>query len=266
MSYQPVLPFTGHSGWAFLQRTREVQQDAFETSGVIQRVTDRFAEKIGGITTPEQLVADRQLLQVALGAFGLDEDIDSKFFVKEVLASNSFDDKSLAGRLSDKRYQSMARAFGFGDPLGPQTGTEGFAAKIIDSYNERQFEIAVGEQDGDMRLLLGFERELNTVLDRKVSDNAHWYSIMATPPLRKVFQTAMNLPDSFGTLDVDRQLKDFKARAESMFGAETVADFADPEIQEKLVQRFLTGSELKQGPSASVRGSAALAILQAGLG
>ncbi len=30
MTYQPVIPYGGMAGWAFLQRTQEAQQDAFE--------------------------------------------------------------------------------------------------------------------------------------------------------------------------------------------------------------------------------------------
>ena len=68
MSFQPVIPAGGYAGWTFLNRTREVQQSAFEASPQISRDVAAFEERIGSITSAEELVGDRQLLRVALGA------------------------------------------------------------------------------------------------------------------------------------------------------------------------------------------------------
>ncbi len=72
MSFQPVVPLSGYVGWRFLERTIDAQQEAFNTSQPIARATDYFREKIAQVRTADDLVADRQLLSVALGAFGLD--------------------------------------------------------------------------------------------------------------------------------------------------------------------------------------------------
>ena len=80
MSFQPVIPLGGYAGWTFLQRTREAQQQAFETSPQLARDVTYFEEKIGGITSAGDLVDDRRLLRVALGAFGLDDEDDLPLF------------------------------------------------------------------------------------------------------------------------------------------------------------------------------------------
>ena len=84
-------------------------------------------------------------------------------------------------------------------------------------------------------------------------------------PLREVFQTALGLPDSFAALDLDRQLADFRDRAQATFGTESVADFADPEMRQKLIDRFLARDQaqaaLAAGPGSGVRGAVALALL-----
>ena len=80
--YQPVLISSGLTGWQFLQRTYDQQRIAFDQSVELKRETDHFAEKISQITTAEELVADRQLLTVALGAFGLEDDINNTFFIQ----------------------------------------------------------------------------------------------------------------------------------------------------------------------------------------
>lgn len=262
MTFQPVVPFGGVGGWAFLSRTREAQQDAFDRSASIIRDTAYFEEKINTITTAEDLVGDRRLLRVALGAFGLETEIDSKFFVRRVLEESTFDPKTLSNRLADKRYLALSKAFGFGDLDPPNTVLSDFGPGITKLYRDRQFEAAVGNQSEDMRLALGLERDLADIASRDFSDEAAWFTIMATPPLRAVFERAFSLPPVIGSLDIDRQLALFREKAETVFGDSTVKQFADPENLGELRRKFLAQSELQAGPGGSVRGSAAFALLQ----
>ena len=90
-------------------------------------------------------MADRQLLKVALGAFGLDSEIDKKAFIRKILEEGTTAPTALANRLTDKSYHKLSAAFGFGDPGGANTGDDGFAAKIVEAYKTRAFEAAVGE-------------------------------------------------------------------------------------------------------------------------
>lgn len=263
MSYAAIVPIGGHAGWAFLQRTRMQQQEAMSASPGQQRLTDRFAEKIASITSAEDLVSDRALREVALGAFGLQDDMENRAFLIQVLNSNTYDEGSLASRLGDKRYLTFARTFGFGDIGGARTGDVGFARRTIDAFQDQQFEISVGDSDENLRLAMSVERELARINERSsLSDDARWYTVMATPPLRAVFQTALGLPDSFGALDVDQQLQEFRARAESRLGSGKVSDFSSTEMQEKLISTFLSGSEAKAlAAGSSSSGQLALTVL-----
>ena len=261
MSFQPVVPFGGFSGWSLLTRTMGDQRSVFDAAPQRQRLTEYFADKIGSITTPEQLVEDRRLLTVALGAFGLSEDIDSRAFVARILSDGTSDPQALGNRLADKRYLAMAEAFGFGEGTLPATGRDGFAEGIVADYLERQFEVGVGEQNGDLRLALALQRDLGDIATKDTSDDAKWFTIMGQPPLRRVFETALGLPSSFGAIDLDQQLSTFRDRAERQFGISEVADFADPEKMEALTRTFLLRAEIGAAPSPSIRGSTALALL-----
>ncbi|MEO1420885.1 MAG: DUF1217 domain-containing protein, partial [Pseudomonadota bacterium] len=97
-----------------MQRTQDSQQDAFNSSSATTSATTYFRDNIGAITRAEDLVADRRLLSVALDAFGLSDQINSKALIRQVLESSTFDPESLANRLSDDRYLRLAEAFGFG--------------------------------------------------------------------------------------------------------------------------------------------------------
>jgi len=259
--FQPVIPLSGLAGWQFLQSTLPAQREAFVESTAFKRDTDYFRETISGIQTAEALVADRRLLGVALGAFGLDDDIANKAFLQQILEGGTNERDALANRLSDNRYAKFAEAFGFGN-LGPRTGLTFFADEILDRYETKQFELAVGSQDNTMRLALNLEGELADVAADGAGNDTAWFSVMGNTPLRTVFETALGFPPSFGTIDIDQQRDAFKERAQSVFGTDQVADFADPEVQEDLIRLYLVRSEIAANSSPLSGGSTALTLLQ----
>lgn len=261
MNFQPVIPLSGNAGWSFLSRTREAQEEAFRASTINQRETAYFREQIGEVLTAEALVSDRRLLSVALGAFGLDEDINNTFFIRKVLEEGTQDDEAFANRLGDKRYFQMAEAFGFDlSPPNTQRGT--FGDVMTETFLERQFEVAVGDSDPDMRLALGLDRELATLADRDLSEAAEWFTVLGTPPLRRVFETALNIPAATSGLDLDRQLELFRDKAQSLFGISKPSEIQESEQKEDLIRRFLLQSEVANLSSSFSSGSVALSLLQ----
>lgn len=263
MSFQPVVPLSGYTGWQFLTRTIDNQQAAFNQSTPISRATSYFRETIGQITSPEDLVADRQLLSVALGAFGLDEDIDNRFFIKEILAQGTVDDDSLANRLADSRYADFSAAFGFGDRPIPRTTLSTFPDEIVARFETQQFARAVGEQDNDLRLALNINDGISDILERTTTQAGQWFSIMGNAPLRSVFQTALGLPDSIASIDLDQQRGIFEERARSVLGTDDLAEIVTPDTQERLIQLFLVRAEAAAFSTTTSGASAALTLLQA---
>jgi len=263
MSFQPVVPFGGIAGWQFLQRTMDTQRAAFDAAPSRQRDLDYFRENIAKVDSAEALVSDRRLRAVALGAFGLDADIDNNFFIRKVLEEGTRDRGALANRLTDTRYREFSAAFGFGNGALPRTALTGFADEIESAYLRRQFEIGVGQRDQTMRLALTLDRELPEIAAREVGDETKWLTVMGTPPLRRAFETAMGLPRSFGTLDLDRQLGEFRDRAERLFGLSSFADFQDREKKDELMRSFLARAQIDGGFGAPAAGpgSPALTIL-----
>ncbi|MEL7011807.1 MAG: DUF1217 domain-containing protein [Pseudomonadota bacterium] len=261
--FQPVLPLSGLPGWVLLNRTLDSQTEAFNASPQIVRDTDYFVENIGNVRTASDLVSDRRLLTVALGAFGLDDDINNRALIQKVLEDGTADPASLANRLADERYAQFSEAFGFGNSLfGANTGDFGFGERIADQFRTRSFESAVGEQDPALRLALNATRELANMAQEESASDTLWFRVMGTPPLREVMERALNLPTSFGQLDIERQLDEFKSRAEQVFNVESFSDFADAEIREDLVQGYLLRDQIN-GVSGLSSGSIALSLLQA---
>lgn len=260
--FQPVLISSGLVGWQFLQRTYDQQFDAFNKSVELKRDTDYFAENIKGVRSAEELVSDRRLLTVALGAFGLQDDINNKFFVQKMLSDGTTADDALANRFSDTRYRDFSAAFGLGPGEIRGALRADFAEGIIAKYQANSFEIATGNQDETMRIALYAERILPGIVNGSGSEARKWFSIMGQPPLRTMFETAFGLPEAFGQADIDFQLGVFQDRAERLLGVSDPAEFSDPETLDRLMTTFLARSQLDAG-GAGVSGAAiALTLLQ----
>lgn len=256
--YQPVLPAGGLLGWRFLERTLETQQTAFSESAGNRLNLDYFKERIGEVRTAEELVNDRRLLTVALAAFELSDDINAKYFIRRVLEDGTTDPDALSNRLADKRYREFSEAFGFGDVGLPSTLLPGFAERIEERFTERSFEVAVGEQSESLRLALNGKRALPEIAADSNSDRTAWFTVMGTPPLRTMLEGALALPQSVGTLDLDRQLEEFQNRAQQVFGVSTVEELASDETIDRVVERYL----LLAGNDAAAATSPALVILR----
>lgn len=259
--FQPVLPMSGYAGWRFLERTLDVQQETFARAPSVSKITDQFRADISKVKTADDLVENRALLSVALGAFGLDDDIGNKFFIGKILSDGTTSDTALANRLADKSYAAMSAAFGFGDPGGPFTNLTGFADRIIAKFEAKQFQRAVGDQDNDLRLALSIKEGLNDIADQSERPATQWFSLMGNPPLRAVFETALGLPSSLAKIDLDQQLRAFQTRSESVFGTNRLSDFKNKTEQENLIQMFLIRSQVNAASSRS-SGSIALSLLQ----
>lgn len=136
MTFQPVIGLGGLAGWRVLQATQDRQRAAFEQSPAITRDLDYFRQNAGAVNSAEELVADRRLLSVALGAYGLSEELEKQAFVRQVLEGGTENDRSFANRLADPRYEQLAVAFDFGNS-GGVAGLKGgeFAQALVDRYD-----------------------------------------------------------------------------------------------------------------------------------
>jgi len=262
MPIAPVLPTSGLTGWRFLNDSLETQEKLFNSSPDISRDVDYFNENIGDVKTLDDLMGDRRILKVALGAFGLGDEINKGAFVRKVLEEGTEDRSAFAVRLNNSDYLDMARTFDFSS--GELTLSDSQRANITKQYQEETFEVSLGEVDNSMRLALNFQRDIAEIADQGLSENAGWFKVMGSVPLRTVFESAFNMPSGFAQLDIDRQKELLSDKANSLFGGKSVDIFKDPEVIETTIRRYLLQEQVANGPSANTPGSAALSILTGG--
>jgi len=259
--FQPVVISSGITGWQFLKETYDRQLETFNQSTQLKRDTDYFADKIRFVASAEELVADRRLLTVALGAFGLQDDIDNRFFIQKMLGEGTTAEDALANRFTDSRYKELSAAFGFGPGEIRGNTLPSFSEEIVAKFQANSFEVAAGNQDETMRIALYAERTLEDVVGGDGSEAQKWFSIMGQPPLRSLFETALGLPTAFGQIDIDQQLEVFKDRAEKLLGVSDPTDFSNPDTLDSLITNYLARAQLSDFGGASSSGAIALALL-----
>lgn len=263
MAFAPVVPLGGLAGLRFVERTFDRQIETFGRSPEIQREIDHFLAHAGEAKTAEALVADRRLLRVALGAFGLEDEVDKRAFVRRVLEEGVLDPKALANRLADPAWKKLARTLGYGD-FGGFLGLESVRQDLAERFRLRQFERAVGDADVNLRLALNFKREITEIAVSSGTGRAAWLKLLGSQPLRRVVEGAFGLPAGFAGLEIDRQVGVLEERTQRLFGGATPTVFTSAENVDAVLRRFLARAEAASGPSPGTRGAAALTLLQSG--
>jgi len=259
--FTPVVSLGGYAGWKLFERTSARQLAAFAKAPLLQRDVKRFLDHAGDIRSADALLGNPRLLTVALGAFGLESERSKRAIIRRVLEESTSDPKSFANRLNDPRWRAFAKAFSFAD------GAQGLSsparrADIATRFIERSFESAVGEADADIRLALNFRREIGVIAQGDSVDRAGWFQILGQQPLRRVIEAAFGLPESFASLEVDRQREILETKAEAVFKTRSPALFRDKENVERVLQRFFLSRASAASPGSG-SGATALSLLTA---
>ncbi|MFS4580457.1 DUF1217 domain-containing protein [Phaeobacter sp. C3_T13_0] len=207
-------------------------------------LADEVGSKLSGYDTPQQFVFDFDAFEAGLDVFNisnraLDFDVMIKAFESDLSSETSY-----ANLHRDPNLKAMANAFAFNSGESDHTYPGGFGQEIANLYKDRNFEIAIGESDPNMRLALALERELQTIADSGGSEDAHWFGIIGSPPLKSVFETALGLPSNFGQLNIDRQVTEMKERSLASFGTTHPADLLESDKLDEFRNRFLLLSGL----------------------
>lgn len=262
MNFQPFVLGTGLSGWGLLQATLNVQKSTFNQSRPILSDSNHFLEHFSSINTPEDIVSDRRILRVVLGAYGLSDDVDNKHFIQTLLSEGASTSEALANKMSDSRYRFLVKDFDFSTNPPNHKLVSDLARKTVESYQTRSFERKIGDSDVDMRLALGFSRDLQELMESSSSNSAAWYQLLAIPPLRQVIQTALGLPREFAQLDIDVQHERIQERTRRVFGTSEISELASEQLSEQITRRFLIMRQA-EGLSGSTSLKTALVLLSA---
>lgn len=206
------------------------------TNPVLIKQTQDYLVDIRKITSIDEFLADDDVYQFALKAWGLSEKLGDKAFIRKVLEGGVADPASFANKQTDGKWASFATAFNFAEHGATTTTRNPAQQDAVGMYLRQTLEENAGKENEGVRLALYFERKAGTI------KNA--FSILSDPALANVVRTALGLPDAMAQADVDVQARMLEKRL-------NFADFQNPKALGKFLARFSAMYEIKNGTPAT---------------
>jgi hypothetical protein len=203
---------------------------------VLKEQNAYYLANIGKVKSIKDFVGNDTLFTYAMKAYGLADKLGDKDLMVEMLEGGVDDPDSPANKSTDARFAQFVAAFNF-VRHGEATTTYNPAQQpAVDKFMRQTLEEDAGAQNEGVRLALYFERNASRIKDA--------YSVLADTALAKVVRTALGLPDSLATADIDRQAEMISDRID-------FADFKDPEALAKFLTRFTAMWEVSNPTSAA---------------
>lgn len=222
-----------------LTRTLDRSLELVASSPETKRETEYYLSRIGKIKTVDQLLGDQRVFSYAMKAFGLDDMIYAKAFMRKVLKEGIDEQRSFANQLADQRFYNFAEAFNFARYGEAATAFDRTQVGTTEKYIRAGLEERAGNQNEGLRLALYFLRKAPEV--RSI------YGLLADKPLYQVVRTALGLPPQFSAIGIEKQAALIGARLK-------IEDLSKPEKLNAFLDRFLGQWQLANsgsGPQSS---------------
>ena len=201
----------------------------------IKKDIQYFQDNIGKVKTIDDFLGDNRLYTFAMKAYGLDDMIPNKGFMRKVLLGEAdASGRVLVNRLQDARYQDFATAFNFraygDDPSKPVT--------LDDETRELVQQLGGVKTTQQKRAEYDAATENTAEYIWNIAQYTHTTDdIVADSKLSEFVRTAVGLPPASADDDDDTQAR----QIESKFDA---AAFQDPGQIVDLIDQYRTGRQV----------------------
>ena len=208
---------------SMLNRDYEKTIDTLSKDGQVSRGTDHYLEKIRDIKSIDDFLGDYEVYSYAMKAFGLDDMIYAKAYMRKVLEEGISDSKSFANQLTDQRFKEFATVFNFASHGDATTSFEKAQQGVVDKYLEQTLETREGQENTGVQLALYFQKKAASITSPM--------ELLGDRALAEVARTIAGIPEEAAGADID-------------WLSETIADrididkMSDPDYVGELVQRF----------------------------
>jgi hypothetical protein len=159
---------SGLAAFHIVDKRRDQLLAQFVKQPSLKRETDYYQSKIGQVTSVDAFLKDRRLLTIALSAFQLEDQVDSKGLIRKFLTQDPSDQNSLVNKMLDPRWVNFAKAFAsLNTDQGVTIQGQSHINSILAGYQTNEFEKATGETNPAVRQALYFERTITDTIDVK---------------------------------------------------------------------------------------------------
>lgn len=220
--------------WYSLSKTSEDTRVANYTKNnkQVQAANDAFASAADKLKSTDDLFSPQnyKLLKYVLTAYGLESEIANVGKLKQVVNSDLTDTNSLANRMSDSRFRTLAVALNFKAGGLANIQNSAIQAGMTARYNQAAYEISLGDQDPAVRQAQYFKNNIGSISDI--------YSVLGDNTLRSVVSTAGNIPLEVAVQDLGTQAQVFSRQFD-------VSKAKNANYVNRFIQRFLANSDMK---------------------
>jgi hypothetical protein len=192
------------AAWRQLNENPTRLLDTFADSPQVERKLDYFRENAPKVESLDDLMNDRQLLEVTLTAFGLEDDLNAKGRIRAVIEEDWKSPESLANRLREPRYGELARFFKFSDFGLDLFQRDANINQLEQRYLRNAMEKEIGNQLPSLRQAAYFARNIDK------ADDA--LGILGDRVIRSVVTETLQLPEQIAVQSVDTQARAIESR------------------------------------------------------
>ncbi|HEV2565690.1 MAG TPA: DUF1217 domain-containing protein [Microvirga sp.] len=209
--------------YQMLQTNPTLTKSITQNDAMVKRDTEYYLANISKVKTIDAFVKDYRLFNYAMKAYGLDDMIYAKAFMKKLLTEGVSSSTSMANKMTDPRYKEFAKAFDFAAKGDKATSQASATTEAVSKYYQQTLENKEGEQNEGVRLALYFKRKASTITSPM--------GLLADKGLLKFVQTTFNIPKEASKADLDLQVRNLEKHI-------NIQDLQDPKKVDKLIQRF----------------------------
>ena len=226
--------FNDLTGWTLLQKNTAAIEASYAAAGTDKSDIAYFEKVAPTLTTPDKLLGNYRALSFVTTAYGLGSEVNQTALLRKLMTQDPTASTSLAQQLADNNYRAFANALSTWTP--PPFSNQATVSSTVAKYQEQSFEASVGTDNSALREARYFTNAIPGVT--KLTQ------IMADPALLDVVRTALGIPDSFGNLTYDQQVKILTPRVD-------LTKFQTPAGISKFVNQYLAQDEIAQSKTSS---------------
>ena len=209
--------------YQLLQSNTALTKNLTQNDAMVKRDTEYYRANISKVKTVDEFMKDYRLFSYAMKAYGLEDMIYAKAFMKKVLTEGVTSSTSMANKLVDPRYKEFAKAFDFAAKGDKATSEASATTEAVSKYYQQTLENKEGEQNEGVRLALYFKRKASSV--------ASTMGLLADKRLLTFMQTTFNIPKEASKASIDLQVRNLEKHI-------NIKDLQDPKKVDKLIMRF----------------------------
>jgi hypothetical protein len=204
-----------------------------------QREVSYYRAQIGKIKSIEEFLGNDRIFNFAMKAFGLGDMSYAKGMMRKALTDGIDDEAAFSVRMADPRFREFVTTFNFKRYGEATTSFDRTQQGTIDRYLRSELEKTAGETSEAVRLALYFDRKAPELLSN--------YSILADKALLTVVRTALGLPASMSSADLEKQAKIIGEKVK-------IDDLKDSTKRQEFIARFLILYDVNNNSAATDAG------------